>query len=202
MKIEKDLRVFLFTKLSAFNTTPRRSVDHRVNVSIKVTTFVDHNVMFWFSQMLPCDVKTEPKKPDQKSYMLRRMSERKKELAPKREEKDCFTKELCPFCDYKSLYGNLRRHVMFKHTGEKPFNCDFCWKKFTLKENLNIHIRTHTSEKPFHCEICSMKFTQKVNLKKHFSSKKHKRRMRQASLQQCSLWKDKAYLPLDHGGIK
>lgn len=76
-------------------------------------------------------------------------------------------KSRCPYCEYKSLYNNLRRHIMFKHTGEKPFRCSFCSKRFTLKENLNAHIRIHTGEKPFQCTFCFMKFTLKGNLKKH-----------------------------------
>ncbi|XP_023230633.1 zinc finger protein 676-like [Centruroides sculpturatus] len=34
----------------------------------------------------------------------------------------------------------LKRHER-KHTGEKPFQCDYCFRKFTRQENLNQHKR-------------------------------------------------------------
>lgn len=77
----------------------------------------------------------------------------------------------CPSCNYTTFYStNMKRHIMFKHTGEKPFKCNLCDKRFTVKEHLQRHIRTHTGEKPYQCPICLKSFTQKGTLNVHLFS--------------------------------
>ena len=47
----------------------------------------------------------------------------------------------CLKCSFSSFYpGNLRVH-MRRHTGEKPFHCEFCGRAFSDKSNLNSHKR-------------------------------------------------------------
>ena len=64
----------------------------------------------------------------------------------------------------KNVNLNAHRRI---HTGEKPFVCLDCRKKFINSNHLNVHRRIHTGEKPFVCPDCDKKFTQLGNLKQH-----------------------------------
>ena len=44
---------------------------------------------------------------------------------------------------------------MRRHTGEKPFTCKECDKKFADKSDLKKHLNVHTGEKNFTCKVCN-----------------------------------------------
>ena len=45
----------------------------------------------------------------------------------------------CDECDYETNYKcNLKQHEL-NHSGEKPFECNFCEKKFSQSQTLENH---------------------------------------------------------------
>ena len=86
------------------------------------------------------------------------------------------------YCDKQAL----DRHIRKKHTSERPYECDFCNKRFMQSDTLASHRRklhsvrneqtdkwiilTGDADMPFQCgyEGCGRKFTRIQSLKSHF----------------------------------
>lgn len=56
---------------------------------------------------------------------------------------------------------------MRRHTGERPFACKYCERRFTDYSTRIKHERTHTNERPFMCSQCGKSFTTSYILKNH-----------------------------------
>lgn len=53
----------------------------------------------------------------------------------------------CSECDYQSTYSNnIKTHMMFKHTGERPFGCQLCPHRTVTRQNMKVHMLTHCPE--------------------------------------------------------
>ncbi|XP_053673409.1 zinc finger protein 567-like [Anopheles nili] len=63
----------------------------------------------------------------------------------------------------------LERHKKKMHV--KIFRCPHCPKKFPYKSLLIKHLPSHTLEKPFSCPYCWRSYTQRINLKVHITRK-------------------------------
>ncbi|KAH7961533.1 hypothetical protein HPB52_009907 [Rhipicephalus sanguineus] len=84
--------------------------------------------------------------------------------APSGSKRRSFPCDHCPFVATDRV--GYERHQR-THTGEKPFACPMCGRRFSHKSNMATHMRRHTGEKPFPCDVCSRQFGFKVALVKH-----------------------------------
>lgn len=73
-------------------------------------------------------------------------------------------KSLCSVCGIS--VSNIHVH-MLRHSGEKPYACGQCEKRFVAPRQLRQHLLVHTGVKPYVCSVCGKAFNNLYNLQVH-----------------------------------
>ncbi|KFB35213.1 AGAP002702-PA-like protein [Anopheles sinensis] len=61
----------------------------------------------------------------------------------------------------------LTQHNKTFHSGDKPYKCHRCGKRFACSQSYEEHLAKHGGEKPFKCEQCPKQFNHKTDLRRH-----------------------------------
>ena len=85
----------------------------------------------------------------------------KKERLEKEFEKTKDGKFKCPYtdiCNHVAKYRhNLKTHIRFVHTGDRPFACDICGQSFVQQGDCKRHMLTHPEMKGVQCNYCRIR---------------------------------------------
>ena len=80
----------------------------------------------------------------------------------------------CARCGKRFTQEYLHQEHLQKHAGDKPYKCDLCPKQFNHKTDLRRHMCLHSGNKPFACEFCNKGFIRKDHMLKHAVTHKKK----------------------------
>lgn len=74
----------------------------------------------------------------------------------------------CACCDKEfSQSSHLSAHVKIIHLKMREFLCKHCGKALMTNDALKKHVRVHTGERPYNCDFCDKRFTQSSGLYAH-----------------------------------
>jgi hypothetical protein len=72
----------------------------------------------------------------------------------------------CTFCPKKFKWITSLKSHLARHTND-GYHCAHCGKGFYLKKDLDRHVLIHTGERPFACCICGKRYQRNFQLKMH-----------------------------------
>ncbi|XP_031628730.1 zinc finger protein 813-like [Contarinia nasturtii] len=75
----------------------------------------------------------------------------------------------CLICQKRFTQNTILKTHMTLHTGKK-IKCPDCDRLFSRRSNLILHRREHTGEKPYACEHCPKRYKQKSHLDQHIGT--------------------------------
>lgn len=73
----------------------------------------------------------------------------------------------CSRCGKRFSCEITYQEHLSKHAGDKPHKCDLCPKQFNHKTDLRRHMCLHTGQKPYACDTCGKGFIRKDHMMKH-----------------------------------
>eukprot|EP01084_Bolivina_argentea_P275585 470026_1 len=77
----------------------------------------------------------------------------------------------CEYCTYVGKNNSALENHIRTHTNQRPFVCDICNDRFTVKCNLTSHIHNkHENKRQYQCHHCSRSFNSKYRLKEHLNT--------------------------------
>ncbi|XP_051568115.1 zinc finger E-box-binding homeobox 2-like [Myxocyprinus asiaticus] len=68
--------------------------------------------------------------------------------------------------------GREQHQILNQGSGNRKFKCTECGKAFKYKHHLKEHLRIHSGEKPYECPNCKKRFSHSGSYSSHISSKK------------------------------
>ncbi|KAM7360781.1 matotopetli isoform 2-T4 [Cochliomyia hominivorax] len=77
----------------------------------------------------------------------------------------------CLVCGKRFLTGSVFYQHRLIHRGERRYECEACGKRFYRADALKNHQRIHTGEKPFGCHFCTKNFRQRGDRDKHIRAR-------------------------------
>lgn len=77
----------------------------------------------------------------------------------------------CLICGKRFLTGSVFYQHRLIHRGERRYGCDECGKRFYRADALKNHQRIHTGEKPYACSFCVKCFRQRGDRDKHIRAR-------------------------------
>uniref|UniRef100_A0A8C3WDN3 Zinc finger and BTB domain-containing protein 46 n=1 Tax=Catagonus wagneri TaxID=51154 RepID=A0A8C3WDN3_9CETA len=79
----------------------------------------------------------------------------------------------CPYCSFSAMHQCILKRHMRSHTGERPYPCEICGKKFTRREHMKRHTLVHSKDKKYVCKLCSRVFMSAASVGIKHGSRRH-----------------------------